>query len=211
MGVSRPTVREAINRLSYLGMVDPRQGAGTIVLPYKGEKEILKTGKELEVTHQEFVDMTVMRYALERMAVRLVAVNADQDELDRIKENIAAQKKILDTKKFDQYPQMDVDFHLLLAKISKNTVYIDYIESQKDRIYKVITSILNTPYTLNRSYSWHCKAANAIYSRDPDQAESIVNEMYFLTMKRLPKNSRNQIQSIIDSLFPGITINKKTD
>ncbi|MCF8033440.1 MAG: FCD domain-containing protein [Desulfarculaceae bacterium] len=202
MGVSRPTVRAAINKLSYLGLVKPRQGAGTIVLPYKGENEIIKTSKEFEISPQEIVDITIMRYALERMAVRLVAANASQNEIDQIENNIASQKKILDAKQFDRYSQEDINFHLLLAKISKNTYYIDYLESQKNFILKIITSVINTPYSLYRSYSWHCKLADAIFSRDPNQADSVVSELYLLTMKRLPKNSNNQIASIIDSIFP---------
>ena len=210
MGVSRPTVRAAINKLSYLGLVEPRQGAGTIVLPYKGEHGIIKTGKEFEISLQEIIDITLMRYALERMAVRLVAVNASQNEIDQIEKNIASQKRILDAEQFEKYPQEDINFHLLLAKISKNSCYIDYLDSKKYFILKIITSVINTPFSLYRSYSWHCKLADAIFSRDPNKADSVVSELYLLTMKRLPENSDIQIASIIDSIFPEKDISDET-
>lgn len=201
MGVSRPSVREAINKLTSLGMVDPRQGAGTLVLPYDGEKDIFKTGTKLNLSPQDILDMTVVRFALERIAIRLTAINADEEGLKAIQDQLDTQKAIIDSGNFENFPQADVNFHLLLANLSKNQYYISFMESNKSLLYKIISSILNPPFTFPRSYETHCKIAEAVFSKDPDFAETAISEAYYLTLNRLPKSEEGRLAHVIEALF----------
>lgn len=99
--VSRAPVSDAIARLASEGLVDVFPQSGSFVAPLRDE----------DVREAMF-----MRRALEVEAVRQVAVEADQQLLDSLEENLQKQAKLLDAKKFDPVRMDDLDeaFHTLI-------------------------------------------------------------------------------------------------
>ena len=83
LGVSRPTVREAINKLVAMGLLEHRQGQGTFVNPavFTADKNpfaAMITDREISL-----IDLLEVRLGLECNAVAMAANRAtDEDILD---------------------------------------------------------------------------------------------------------------------------------
>ena len=197
MGVSRPVVREAINRLAVFGLVEPRQGVGTIVLPYRGDTIILETSKTQDITPKEIIDLAFARIAIETMIARLAAVKATADDLELLQNNLEQQRQHsndADTKKF---VAIDVDFHLLLSKASKNNILHTVLTSNLKSYHKYLASILSIPFSPKRSYSHHCSVYDAVVERNPDKAEYEIRHHIETTLKRIPENTIENQQFLI--------------
>ena len=78
LGVSRPTVREAINRLVIFRLLDRRQGQGTFVVSPAEEKNRLGVPHDQEVS---LPDLLEVRLGLECNAVMMAARRATEEDI----------------------------------------------------------------------------------------------------------------------------------
>lgn len=88
LGVSRPVLREALRALAMLGVVEIRQGAGTIVR----RPDMTMLGDFLAFTahhHDSLVDDVMQaRIAIECQAIRLACTRATMTDLSRLREAV---------------------------------------------------------------------------------------------------------------------------
>jgi len=108
LGVSRPTVREALSRLSEEGTMVTRRGSGTYLAP-------------LNLRH-----VFEVRLQLEPFAASLAAQTRTPQDLGRLSELIADLEKTLDD--VDRFVASDLAFHAAVAQATGNTVLIDVLE-----------------------------------------------------------------------------------
>jgi DNA-binding FadR family transcriptional regulator len=88
-GVSRTVVREAISRLQAAGMVDTRHGVGTFVVG-AGDAVAFRIDPERLATLQDVIDVLELRIALETECAGLAAARRTEDQLQAIREALAA-------------------------------------------------------------------------------------------------------------------------
>lgn len=198
MGVSRPVVREAINRLAVHGYVEPRQGVGTMVLHYKGDETILETSRTQDITPREIMDLAFARIAIETLIARFAAVKATPDDMARLRNNLEQQRRHLNDTDTMAYVNIDVEFHLLLSEIAKNSILHAVLTSNLKIYHKYMASILSIAFSPKRSYSHHCGIYEAIVERNPDKAEYEVRHHIETTLIRIPDNIIENQQSLID-------------
>jgi len=122
LGVSRPSVREAISALQIVGLLESRPGDGTYVceriefedLSRKAVRVLEKNDSPLELLHA--------RRALEIGAARLVIKVASQGEIERI-HNAWQQKYEAGTSgNYDGYLERASEFHMTIARATRNSV-----------------------------------------------------------------------------------------
>jgi len=120
LGVSRSQVREAINKLSFYGIVKVLPQSGTVVT---GTGTIALQGlisDVLKIENNDFQSLVDTRMLLEKEASRLAAMN-------RTKEDMVVMAKALDNyeNKLSQggsAVEEDLLFHIKIAEASKNNV-----------------------------------------------------------------------------------------
>ena len=70
MGVSRNTIREAINHLVTTGILSTKQGVGTVIRSNQARSAILQTFKDIkETSKKDAADIITTRYTIERSIV----------------------------------------------------------------------------------------------------------------------------------------------
>lgn len=126
LGVGRSTVREALNGLALLGVVEIRHGQGVFVTgatPREPEPDTLKHALERAVT-QEFIEA---RLVVEVEVARLAAQRRTEDDLRRLAEALDEQQQQLrgDVSKL---LAIAANFNLLLAEAAHNEVLVAIIE-----------------------------------------------------------------------------------
>ncbi len=127
LGVSRPTVREALQVLEHTGFVEILQGSGTYI------KDIGKAALTaplqilLDGSDKRYQEVYEFRTAIECWAVGLAAERIEPDALARLESIIDRMKaRRADKKSVDE---LDTEFHLAIARSCNNGIYYHVVKT----------------------------------------------------------------------------------
>src|SRR5665648_248222 len=81
LGVSRPTVREAIKQLVTMGLLEHRQGQGTYVRSISDQRDLNPLAAMIEGHSPTLEELLEVRMGLEGQAVTLAAQRATSEDL----------------------------------------------------------------------------------------------------------------------------------
>jgi GntR family transcriptional regulator, transcriptional repressor for pyruvate dehydrogenase complex len=145
LGVSRPTLREAINKLVSLGLVEHRQGQGTFVGPPAGQKEKNPLAALINGHEPSLEELLEVRLGLECQAAVLAAQRATEQDL-------AAITKCLDDMQAEHQSgrlgiEEDVSFHMAIAYATKNLAQVYIMRTFYDQLHFGIKENLHHLYT----------------------------------------------------------------
>jgi len=121
LDVSRASVRDAINRLTAMGLLEQKQGRGTFVcLPEPEEKNVLVVAMKGENLSIE--DLLEVRLGLECNAAYLAAEKATEKDIYLMEQSIATLEK--STEEGITNADADVSFHMAIAYATRNSLHI---------------------------------------------------------------------------------------
>ena len=169
--ISRNTLREAIFRLSALGLVQSKQGVGTVVQPTTPSNYIrsLPTHLKLDkITVTEFVEA---RLFTERAIVRLVVERAADEELKRLKAILDRQLIAMDSMRFEEFNNLDLEFHMELGRACGNSVMLKFFESIWELLNQFTSKSIKVPGNMQAAYKTHVKIFEFIKERNAELAE----------------------------------------
>lgn len=127
--VSRPVVREALQRLQSDGVVVARQGSGTYVQRSPSESVAQLT---TQLSLHEVLQGLELRLALEELSARLAARHRTDEQMRAIEKARDALHRV-----FGQGPQAkeaDYDFHRAIAVASGNGLLVEALDQLSDRV-----------------------------------------------------------------------------
>jgi GntR family transcriptional repressor for pyruvate dehydrogenase complex len=89
LGVSRPSVRQALKVLTSLGVLEQRHGSGTYIKsPVKDPVASLRLA-QFDTGDEGLADVSDLRASIDALAMRLAAERATPDDLDRLERFLA--------------------------------------------------------------------------------------------------------------------------
>lgn len=113
MGVSRITVRKALQILSEAGVIETRKGKGSFVAV--DASELAPASMDLKKYCESFVQATRARLLLEPAIARQAAQTATPEELEQLRKNV--------------HTALPMDrFHDVLAEMAHNSLVTDWIQ-----------------------------------------------------------------------------------
>lgn len=164
LGISRTPIREALQCLESEGWVETEPCRGTWVR---------------RITIDDIEELYQMRRGLESLAVELAIQSMNEAEiknLEKMRQDLLSMDLNLDHKIF---VDMDVEFHLYLAKISKNRLLYQSINGLMDMMamYVIQNMIRKTdPYSI--PVNEHIEILNMMLKKDVDSAKlAVVNHI----------------------------------
>ncbi len=172
MGVSRPTVREAINKLVYRGLLEHRQGQGTFVaVPEPGQKhnpfKALIDGYEATP-----LDLLEVRLGLECNAAVLAARRATAEDIALLEKSFLQMRDKI--KQGELGLEEDVAFHMCVAYATKNHVQIHIMRYLYDMLHYGIKESLQhlyeKPANLTDIINQHERVVEAVRRHDTQEA-----------------------------------------
>ncbi len=188
MGVSRPSVREALAALEAVGVVDARAGRGSFVrrIPSPdGDSEPLVL-LETEQCCQEIIDA---RGTLEPPAAALAARARTDDDLACLRYVQAEMARFADNRDFDNYMAQDKAYHQALLEATHNRLVIQtllqLVQSMDQKVYREFTRnhYVRTPREWQRVLSIHTQILRAVTEADgPGAARAM--KTHWQRMKR---------------------------
>ncbi len=120
LGVSRNQVREAINKLSFYGLVKVLPQSGTIVT---GTGTIALEGlisDVLKIEDNDFQSLVETRILLEKEAARLAAINRTKEDMEIMAKALMNYERKLERN--ETAIEEDLHFHIKIAEAGKNNV-----------------------------------------------------------------------------------------
>lgn len=190
LGVSRVSIREALQMLASLGLLEKRQGGGTYVREYTGEIFLNPLLPVLVLDKPDILHVLEYRKIMEKGIVPLVVKRAGSAEIEELES--AYQTMVENKNNSRAFAEADLSFHLVVAKITGNPVLM--------KVNTVITDILKVSmYGIVDSLGtwdglhYHRKILDAIKARDGELAETLMEEHIERTIRRL-KRKRDEDQ-----------------
>ncbi|ONI80750.1 GntR family transcriptional regulator [Saccharothrix sp. ALI-22-I] len=158
--VSRTVIREAVKILQEKGLVQVRQGAGTMVTPpamwnMLDELVLAATIAEDE-TLAVLDDLVVTRRLLESDMAQVAARTADQDTIDRLRALVDRMDQLVDDP--IAYREQDRAFHDTIMQASGNRIARGVVRSLESQV-------INTARYTGRSERALCVASNQGHRR----------------------------------------------
>jgi len=169
-GLSRNTIREAINKLTAMGLLAVRQGVGTLINISSPSAYMASLADHLLLQPSTVRDFMEARAIVEIAAVRLAVSRADSESIARLEVNVANQRNAIRNQDVQAFVAYDVDFHTSLARLSGNTVLLQFLGAITDLLGQFIMEVSLLPRATDNALSFHCDILKLIRLRDADGA-----------------------------------------
>ncbi|MFD9327723.1 FadR/GntR family transcriptional regulator [Streptomyces sp. NPDC060065] len=168
LGVNRPTVREAIKSLGFLGLLEIRQSSGTyfrgadsdvlyrlfelgLVLGERGARDVLQARAELEVVVTGLAATARDAAGVEMLRARLMMMRECPDE---------------------EFPEADTAFHAALAELAGNVVLRDMLKGMRAMIQRGWVERTGAVRPREVAYADHVPIFEAVEKGDAEAARA---------------------------------------
>lgn len=186
LGVSRPSLRDALAELQSRGLLEARAGSGVYVSPIMGS-DFSDTLIRLFSDHDEAVfDYIAFRRDLESIA----AARAAQDGTKTDLQVIAAVFTKMEAAHREQDPEaeahLDAAFHLAIVEASHNVVLLHMMRAMyqllREGVFYNRQIMFQQRVTRSTVLEQHRAIHDAIQNRDPDAArKAVAHHMDYIT------------------------------
>lgn len=176
LGVSRPSLREAIQKLASKGMVQSRQGGGTFVTDAL-ESTFFDPWQEMMGNHPNLrEDMLEFRRMLEGQAAEWAAERATDADLQRLTQSFAALSASFEANDTEQRSDADIAFHQAVGDAAHN-VLLAHLSSallrlMHDNIRLNLGELKAVPAASSLLMRQHAAIHDAIRDKKPQAARA---------------------------------------
>ncbi len=176
LNVSRPTLREALRVLEFLGIVTTRPRRGIIINDPSHRDGYFPLEMILTFERTDKQDLFELRRAIEIENAGNAALRSTNDELEELKE---IDRKLENTGfETDVFEALHRGFHLHISRCSGNNLNFRLLNSVMILINRQVTNVYSNlssqdQETVRRS---HRAVASAIISRDKERAQELMRQ-----------------------------------
>ncbi|NBV12185.1 MAG: FadR family transcriptional regulator [Actinobacteria bacterium] len=166
LGISRPSLREAIQVLQVQGRLLVKHGIGIFVLD---EQEGEKLRDSLKAAQHRIEELFQMREILEAPAVEWAAERRTPEQLQEMKAAAEALNQAIaqDVIDFEQVRILDMNFHLTVVKSAHNHFLNQTLGTLQEIMFKSMDNTLKLPGRIDASEHEHGLILDAIEKQDP--------------------------------------------
>lgn len=188
LGVSRPSVREAIMVLEAMGFLESRQGGGTYVRSLADVTMADPLANMVERRDPRMLHaLTEVRIGLETWSAYLAAKRAEDSEIEHLRE--LYQIMVEQAGKGGWDAEIDAEFHLTITAASHNTLQVHVLNTIQSLFQTTIMVALSEFYSkegyIELLLNHHREIMEAIAARDPERARDKMMEHLTLVEEKL--------------------------
>jgi GntR family transcriptional repressor for pyruvate dehydrogenase complex len=167
--VSRSSIRDGIHALEIAGLVERRQGAGTVVRELSAESVVNPLSSVLVQKRQLVSELLDVRKMLEPPLAARAAVNATADDLGEMEDILRRQREKV--ARGETAIDEDSEFHYAIALAANNSVILKVLDVLMDLLRDTRTRSLQVEGRLQKSFAGHRRILSALKRRDAESAE----------------------------------------
>lgn len=175
LGVSRTMIRDVLKSLEGKGLIERKTNIGTRVRSIHSwnllDQELLEWSRGILTQSRFLLSLMELRLIIEPQAAALAAVRANDDDLLKIRGNLARMGANLEQGKNDSLDtEADIDFHKSVIKACGNLFLSQFGGAIQGALHHTI--YLSNKIHINHTNSLEChkRVFEAIENRDPQKA-----------------------------------------
>lgn len=172
--VSRGSLRDAIRTLELMGLVEPRQGEGTVVCDPSAKSLINPLATVLFRQRELIGDLLEFRRMIEPTLAGRAAQNASDEELAYMEEILRRQKEKVSQGKLAI--EEDSEFHYAIAQAAGNSVVLKVLDAFMDLLRETRERSLQLEGRLQKSFVGHRRILDTIRKHDIRAAEKAMRQ-----------------------------------
>jgi GntR family transcriptional repressor for pyruvate dehydrogenase complex len=166
-GVSRPSLREALNSLVAMGFLEVK-GKRTYIKSVASESMLDPLSLLIKTDTQKIFDLIEVRKAIEAWGAFLAAQRATEEDIKQL-ENILEEMG----KAFEQgrsWEKQDADFHLGIAQATHNTIHTHMMSTIYDFLRESVARVFKDRAKVKKLLDHHYRIFSAIKNHSPEKA-----------------------------------------
>jgi len=176
LGVGLAVVREAIQRLEALNVLETSHGRGCVVLPFRWTHLLFDPAVvPMAVHHLGVRDVWETRRLIEAQIIRLAAQRCSEDNLAELREILSRAEPLPAT--YAQTQALNCEFHLAVAAAAQNAVLRDILEP----LLNLQVEAAKHDFSAKRcreAWQAHWRMYEAIAAHDLDLADSAIEHHF---------------------------------
>jgi len=172
LGVGRSSIRDAVRTLEVMGILEPRQGHGTVVRDLSADALVVPLSLVLTRKRELVTELLDVRRMIEPGLAARAAKNATADELAHMAAILERHEAKL--RRGEEAMDEDSDFHYAIALAARNSVVLRVLDVLMDLLRESRSRSLQVPGRPQRSFDGHRRILRALQKRDAKAAEAAV-------------------------------------
>ncbi len=166
-GVSRPSLREALNSLVAMGFLEIK-GKRTFIKSVASESVQNPLFLLIKTDTQKIFDLIEVRKALEAWGAFRAAQRATEEDIKRLGNTLEEMRKAFEHGR--SWEKQDADFHLGIAQATHNTIQTHMMSTIYDLLRESMARVFKDRSKVKKLLDHHNRIFSAIKNHSPDKA-----------------------------------------
>ena len=166
LGISRPSLREAVIVLETLGLVRSMPGKGVLVL----DADVTQAQEADTVAEASLADVLELRYTLEPFIAGLVAQSAGSQDIGQLRLTLMDMREALDAGDSEAGINAYIAFHEALFALTTNPIFQSVVQQTGNALKQSADMLRNSPEHLAARLSENEAVVRAIRERNSAKA-----------------------------------------
>jgi GntR family transcriptional repressor for pyruvate dehydrogenase complex len=166
-GVSRPSLREALNSLVALGFLEVK-GKRTYIKSVASESMLDPLSLLIKTDTQKIFDLIEVRKAIEAWGAFLAAQRATEEDIKQLENILEEMGKAY--KQGRSWEKQDADFHLGIAQATHNTIQTHVMSTIYDLLRESVAKVFRDRAKVKKLIDQHHRIFSAIKNHSPEKA-----------------------------------------
>ncbi|HUC30719.1 MAG TPA: FadR/GntR family transcriptional regulator [Candidatus Acidoferrum sp.] len=169
-GVSRSSIRDAIRSLEAVGLLEPRQGVGTVVRDVSADIVVTSVTGALPHKQKVINELLDVRNIIEPALARRAAVHATPEQIAEMRAILQRQEDRVG--QGETATDEDTSFHYSLALAANNSMMMKLVRVLMDLLHETRERSLQGEGRARKSLAGHRRIFAAVEKKDADGAEA---------------------------------------
>lgn len=170
LGISRPSLREAVIVLETLGLVRSLPGKGVLVLD--ADAAGAESPSSETSAAASLADVLELRYTLEPFIVGLVAQSANSQDIGQLRLTLMDMREALDAEDSEAGVAAYIAFHQALFALTSNPIFQSVVQQTGNALKQSADMLRNSPEHLAARLRENEAVVRAIRERNSAQASA---------------------------------------
>ncbi len=176
LGVSKASLREGLQKLSAMGVIEIKQGFGTIVALPQISNYLKILSPRLITRGSTLSDLFEARKCIETATVAQAIAKGDEEDINDLQDIICEMERVFHQGDTKSFLRIDIEFHNRIAKAGKNKVLLEILNVINELLYFQENLSHRVPGTIEKAFDFHKKIFRAIKEKDLQKAKTLMAE-----------------------------------
>lgn len=175
LNIGRPALREALKALEIIGLIESRHGQGNFIVNNTENSFFKPLSLSFKLSNGNIEEILELRHLIENYTVKQASIHSNTDDVERL---YKLYQCLIEAETTDIKSHYDKEFHFEIAKISKNTLIINLLESTSylfdNFINKTVDMSFSGEDSIDKLYEEHLNIIKAIEKHDSEEASKFM-------------------------------------